>query len=93
LACHTRQFSTTQKTKKKMILNYKIGLNRIVAYNKPREQKKKKHIESASYGIQSNLNFDETTKEKKQFSFSHRSIGRLKTRLQWFVRQARFKTI
>lgn len=85
-------FQQHKKQSKKMILNYKIGLNRIVAYNKPREQKKKKQIESASYGIQSNLNFEEK-EEKKQFSFSRRSIGRLKTRLQWFVRQARFKTI
>ncbi len=81
-----------------MIANYKIGLQRIVMYPKPREHKKKiKQEEPQQKAIVQSQLFNETEKkattEKSKFTFSKRSISRLKTRLNWFIRQARFKTI
>lgn len=82
-----------------MIINYKIGLNRIVSYRKQNPYRKnenttnKKIIEN--FKTENNLftEIEKTEIEKTTFKFSKRSIARLKIRLQWFIRQSRFKTI
>lgn len=78
--------------------NYNIGINRIVQYKKfPNGSFKKKKPENSiivTGDIQLNMNFEEQkAEEKSKFTFSKRSISRLKQRLTWFVRQSKFLTI